>query len=65
MAHSDIAVDDVVERMLSGMAAGRFYIVVPGKLRLLWWFKRLAPVSFMRRFKRMREKRLTALQPKP
>lgn len=62
MEHSGLGAAQVADELLAGMARQDFYIVVPRRLTLLWRFKRLLPVTFMRRFKRLREKRLAELE---
>jgi len=61
MEHSGLGAAEVADELLAGMARQDFYIVVPRQLKLLWRFKRLLPVTFMQRFKRLRDKRLAQL----
>jgi short-subunit dehydrogenase len=48
--------------VLDGAARGRFYVLAPPGLRALWLVKRLAPLTFLRLFRRLRDWRLAQLR---
>ncbi len=56
MNSSRYTVQEAAEDILRAAAAGRFYIVVPGRYRLLWRFKRWMPQRFLAAFPAMRAK---------
>jgi NAD(P)-dependent dehydrogenase (short-subunit alcohol dehydrogenase family) len=62
MEHSNYSAQQAAIDILNGAAAGRLYIFAPSRLKLLWYFKRLSPMRYLRWFAPAREKRLEALR---
>jgi short-subunit dehydrogenase len=57
MHMSNLEAEPVALEILTGAAAGKSYVVLPGEYRKLWLFKRLAPTRFQRFMVRFREKK--------
>lgn len=62
MEHSGYSVEQAATDVLRAAAAGEFYVFAPPKVKLLWYFKRLSPMSYLRRFPGLRRKRLAKLR---
>ena len=62
MEHSGYTVEEAATDILAGIAKRKLYIFAPPKLKLLWYFKRLSPMEYFKRFPVMRQKRLARLR---
>jgi NADP-dependent 3-hydroxy acid dehydrogenase YdfG len=62
MEYSDYNAERAAVDILSDAARGRFYIFAPSKVKLLWYFKRLSPMRYLKRFPGMRRDRLKKLK---
>ncbi len=64
MERSKVTAEEVALEILSRAATGDVHIVLPGHYRWLWRFKRLAPFTFIRWMRSLREKAITAARAK-
>jgi NAD(P)-dependent dehydrogenase (short-subunit alcohol dehydrogenase family) len=58
MQNTPYTLDHAATDILAGVAAERFYVLAPPKLRPLWLVKRLFPMLFLRLFPRLRDRQL-------
>jgi NAD(P)-dependent dehydrogenase (short-subunit alcohol dehydrogenase family) len=62
MEFSGYTVEQAAKDILTGIAKRRLYVFAPSKVKLLWYFKRLSPMQYFKRFPVMRRRRLAQLR---